>query len=155
MHQTLIFGQDVAKSRDARRVREPWKIPLYRAWPSSILHYNFSGLQINDILFPLSFDLGEIGIFFACVVDAPNFLYRCVCELVHNIVFQSRRVARTYVDGFDWLVSYAVVISPIWIKCWQAKHDSARDKRDWARDSVKSVLSRVGSRILHEWFAPT
>ena len=24
---------------------------------------NFSGLQINDILFPLSFDLGEIGIF--------------------------------------------------------------------------------------------
>ena len=23
MHQTLIFGQDVAKSKDARRVREP------------------------------------------------------------------------------------------------------------------------------------
>ena len=57
--------------------------------------------------------------------------------------------------GFDWLVSYAVVISPIWIKCCQAENDSARDKRDWARDSVKRVLSRVGSRILHEWFAPT
>ena len=38
MHQTLIFGQDVAKSKDARRVREPWKIRLHRAWPSLILH---------------------------------------------------------------------------------------------------------------------
>ena len=63
MHQTLIFEQDVAKSKDARRVREPWKIRLHCAWPSSILHQNFSGLQINDILFPLSFDLGEIWIF--------------------------------------------------------------------------------------------
>ena len=36
---------------------------MNRAWRSSILHKNFSGLQINDILFPLSFDLGEIGIF--------------------------------------------------------------------------------------------
>ena len=44
MHQTLIFGQDVAKSEDERRVRD------YR-------------LQINDILFLLRFDLGEIGIF--------------------------------------------------------------------------------------------
>ena len=52
----LIFGQDVAKSKDPRRVREPWKIRLHRA-------KNFSGLQINDILSPLSFDLGEIGIF--------------------------------------------------------------------------------------------
>ena len=26
VHQTLIFGQDVAKSKDARRVREPWKL---------------------------------------------------------------------------------------------------------------------------------
>ena len=63
MHQTLIFGQDVPKSKDARRVSEPWKIRLHRAWPSSILHWNFSGLQINDILFLLSFDLGEIRIF--------------------------------------------------------------------------------------------
>ena len=39
---------------DARRAREPWKIRLYRAWPSSILHQNFSELQINNILFPLS-----------------------------------------------------------------------------------------------------
>ena len=31
-----------------------------------------------------------------------------VCELVHNIVFESRRIARTYVGVFDWLVSYAV-----------------------------------------------
>ena len=63
MHQTLIFGQDVPKSKDARRVREPWKIRLHRAWPSSVLHQNFSGLQINNILLPLSFDFGEIGIF--------------------------------------------------------------------------------------------
>ena len=27
---------------------------------------------------------------------------------MHNIVFESRRVARTYVGDFDWLVSYAV-----------------------------------------------
>ena len=59
----MIFGQDVAKSKDARRVREPWKIRLHRAWPSSMLHKNLSGLEINDILFPLSFDLGESGIF--------------------------------------------------------------------------------------------
>ena len=65
MHQTLIFGQDVAKSKDARRVREPWKIRLHRAWPGSIRQLNFSGLRINDILFPLSFDLGKIGIFWS------------------------------------------------------------------------------------------
>ena len=63
MHQTLIFGQDVAKSKDSRRVREPWKIRMHRAWPGSIRHQNFSGLQINDILFLLSFDLGKIWIF--------------------------------------------------------------------------------------------
>ena len=37
-YQTLIFGQDVAKSKDARRVRESWKIRLHRAWPGSIRH---------------------------------------------------------------------------------------------------------------------
>ena len=63
MHQTLIFGQDVAKSKDARRVREPWKIRLHRACTGSIRHYNFSGLQINDILFLLSFFLGKMWIF--------------------------------------------------------------------------------------------
>ena len=53
-------------SKDARRVRElRWKICLHRAWPSSILYWKFSDLQINDILFPLSFDLSEIGIFLA------------------------------------------------------------------------------------------
>ena len=57
MHQTLIFGQDVANLKDARRVREPWKI----RFASRLAE--FSGLQINDILFPLSFDLGEIWIF--------------------------------------------------------------------------------------------
>ena len=31
-----------------------------------------------------------------------------VCELVHNIVFESRRVARTYVGVINWLVSYVV-----------------------------------------------
>ena len=31
-----------------------------------------------------------------------------VCELVHIIVFESRRVARRYVGVIDWLVSYAV-----------------------------------------------
>ena len=31
-----------------------------------------------------------------------------VCELVHNIVFESRRVARTYVGVFHWVVSYVV-----------------------------------------------
>ena len=63
MYLTLIFGQDVAKSKDARRVREPWKIRLHRACPGSIRHYNFSGLQINDILFLLSFFLGKMWIF--------------------------------------------------------------------------------------------
>ena len=33
---------------------------------------------------------------------------KSVCELVHNIVFESRRVARTYDGVFNWLVSYAV-----------------------------------------------
>ena len=31
-----------------------------------------------------------------------------VCELVHNIVFESRRVAKKYVDLIDWLFSFAV-----------------------------------------------
>ena len=34
------------------------------------IHYNFSGLQINHVLFPLSFDLGEIGIFLALLLLA-------------------------------------------------------------------------------------
>ena len=34
----LIFWQDVTNSKDAKRVREPWKILLHRAWLSSILH---------------------------------------------------------------------------------------------------------------------
>ena len=36
--------------------------------------------------------------------DPLNLVYS-VCELVHNIVFESRRVARTYVSVFDWLES--------------------------------------------------
>ena len=55
MHQTLIFEQDVAKSKDERRAREHRKLSLHRAWLNSILHLTFSGLQINDVLFPLSF----------------------------------------------------------------------------------------------------
>ena len=42
-----------------------------------------------------------------CVADTLNLVYS-VCELVQKIVFESRRVARTYVGVFDWLVSYAV-----------------------------------------------
>ena len=49
MHQTLIFGQDVAKSKHARRVRDPWKIRLHRAWPSSILwNTTIKLLRITD-----------------------------------------------------------------------------------------------------------
>ena len=55
MHQTLIFEQDVAKSKDERRAREHRKFCLHCAWPNAILHLTFSGLHINDILFPLSF----------------------------------------------------------------------------------------------------
>ena len=29
-------------------------------------------------------------------------------RIMHNIVFESRRVTRTYVAVFDWLASYAV-----------------------------------------------
>ena len=44
---------------------------------------------------------------------------------MHNILFESRRVARRYVGVVDWLVSYAVC-----------------DRGDWARarDSVKRDL---------------
>ena len=31
-----------------------------------------------------------------------------VCELVHNIVFESRRVAKKYVGVIDWLFSFTV-----------------------------------------------
>ena len=31
-----------------------------------------------------------------------------VCKLVHNIVFESRRVAKKYVGVIDWLFSFAV-----------------------------------------------
>ena len=56
MCQTLIFGQDVVKSKDVKRVREPCKIRLHHAWPSSILHKNFSGLQINhNYIVPIKF----------------------------------------------------------------------------------------------------
>ena len=64
----IVFGQDVPKSKDARIVREPWKISLHRVWPNWILHQNFSGLQINDISFLLSFDYGEIGIFWSTLL---------------------------------------------------------------------------------------
>ena len=47
MRQTSIFGKDVAKSKDARRVRELCKIRLHHAWPSSILHL-LELLRITD-----------------------------------------------------------------------------------------------------------
>ena len=31
-----------------------------------------------------------------------------ICEIVHNIVFESHSVARAYVGVFDWVVSHAV-----------------------------------------------
>ena len=52
------FWTGCREIKDARRVRE-----LRRAWPTSMLHLNFSGLQINNILFPLNFDMGEIEFF--------------------------------------------------------------------------------------------
>ena len=36
-----------------------------------MLHQNFSELQINDILFTLSFDLGEIGILWRYLISLP------------------------------------------------------------------------------------
>ena len=54
MYQTLIFWQDVVNSKDVRRLREPWKIRLHRAWPSLILHRNLSELQI-----PVEFRFGR------------------------------------------------------------------------------------------------
>ena len=44
-------------------VTEPWKICLHRTRAEFNTTLKLLGLQINDILFPLSFDLGEIGIF--------------------------------------------------------------------------------------------
>ena len=49
--------------RELKLFSEAALISLHRVWPSWILHQNFSGLQINDISFLLSFDYGEIGIF--------------------------------------------------------------------------------------------
>ena len=64
MHQTLMFGQDVVKSKDARRVRKPWKICLHRAWPREF-NTTLKLLRITDqwYIVPESFDLGKIGIF--------------------------------------------------------------------------------------------
>ena len=62
MLRILIFVHPVAKSNDARRenLEKSVCIALGR-----VRYYTktFSELQINDILFPLSFDLGEIGMF--------------------------------------------------------------------------------------------
>ena len=67
MHQTLIFGQDVVKSKDARRVREPWKIRLHRAWPNSILH---KLLRITDQWYsvPVKFRFGRNWDFLALLL---------------------------------------------------------------------------------------
>ena len=65
MCRTLIFWRNVAKFKRCEESKRTLENPFDRAWPSSILHWKFSDLQINDILFPLSFDLSEIGIFLA------------------------------------------------------------------------------------------
>ena len=50
----------------------------------------------------------------ACIVaDTLNLLYKVSAKLVQNIVFESRRVARTYVDVFDWLNLTQFMISLI------------------------------------------
>ena len=58
MHQTLIFGQEIKRSERCEESKRTLKNPF-----ASRLKKNFSALQINDILFPLSLNLGEIGIF--------------------------------------------------------------------------------------------
>ena len=63
----------------------------------------------------MQFYLKVVSAFFkTCVKDhgdssslAKPSVYS-VCELVHNIVIESRRVARTYVGVFHWLISYVV-----------------------------------------------
>lgn len=49
----------------------------------------------------------DASVVFVCITDAPNLLYS-VCKLVNNTVFESCRVARTFVSIFDQLVSYTV-----------------------------------------------
>ena len=58
MYQTLIFWQDVANSKDAT-LKNPFASLLAEFDTTLKLE-----LQVNDILFPLSFDLDQIGIFF-------------------------------------------------------------------------------------------
>ena len=70
------------------------------------LRFNF-GLGLN--FFPICFTFILIEYHTHCLRrrrSKPSVW--SVCELVHNIVFESRKVARTYVGVFDWLVSYAV-----------------------------------------------
>ena len=59
MYQTLIFWQDVANSKDAT-LKNPFASLLAEFDTTLKLE-----LQVNDILFPLSFDLDQIGIFLA------------------------------------------------------------------------------------------
>ena len=54
MHQTLISWTGCREIKRCEESKRTLKNPLHRAWPSSILHQNFSELQINNILFPLS-----------------------------------------------------------------------------------------------------
>ena len=60
MHQTLIFGQDVVKSKYARRVRKPWKICLHRAWPREF-NTTLKLLRITDqwYIVPVKFRFGR------------------------------------------------------------------------------------------------
>ena len=61
--QNFDFCSYCRKIKRCEESKRTLKIRLHRVWPSSILHQSFSKLQSFDILFPLSFDLGEIGIF--------------------------------------------------------------------------------------------
>ena len=69
MHQTLIFGQDVVKSKDARRVREPWKIYLHHAWPREF-NTTLKLLRITDqwYIVPVKFWFGRNRDFLALLL---------------------------------------------------------------------------------------
>ena len=63
MRQTLIFRTGCREIKRCEESKRTLKYPFASRLAEFNTTQNFSGLQINDILFPLSFDLGEIGIF--------------------------------------------------------------------------------------------
>ena len=69
-----------------------------------------TGYLENTLRYTTPFNYSQISV----MTQALIYLnVQSVCELLHNIVFQSRRVARTYVGVFDWLFLTRFVISLI------------------------------------------